>query len=57
MLDDIEAIELFENEVDRLIEVGHKQELNYHQILKVFLPRCVTLLMLADQEYYLKGGH
>lgn len=56
MSDDIDTIEMFESEVDRLVDVGHRQGLNYWQILKVFLVRCVTLQMQADVEYRVKGG-
>ena len=55
MINNVSATELFEADVDRLIEVGHKS-LSYWQILKVFLKKCVTLQMLADSEYYIKGG-
>ena len=56
MPDDIDSIELFEIDVDRLVNVGRKQGLNYWQILTVFLARCVSLQMQAEAEYRVKGG-
>lgn len=53
---DAETIELFELDVDRLINVGHNQGLNYFQLLKVFLSHCVQLQMQAEMEYFAKGG-
>ena len=54
MKDDI--MELAELEIDRLIGVCHKQGLNYWEILGLFLNKCLTLQMMADAEYHLKGG-
>ena len=53
-MDNAELIENAEIDLDRLILVFHKSGLNYWQILKVFLARCVTLQMQADIEYNLK---
>jgi len=52
MTDD--ASELLEIEVDMLVNKAHNSDLNYWQILKVFLAHCVTLQMKADIEYYIK---
>jgi len=52
---DAETIELFESELDRLICVGHKS-LNYWEILKVVLSRCLSLAMQSEEELYMKGG-
>jgi len=49
------ATELFELELDRLIQIAHKS-LSYWQILRVILSRLEPLVMQADSEYYLKGG-
>ena len=56
MPDNAETIELFEVDIDRLINAGHKQGLNYFQLLKVFLSYCVQLQMQAEMEYFAKGG-
>lgn len=49
-MDNADAIELAELEVSRLIEVCHKQ-LNYFEILKLFLIACQELQMLSEVEY------
>jgi len=50
-----ETIELFEEELDRLIMVGHKS-LNYWEILKILLKKCSSLAMQSEVELYQKGG-
>ena len=56
MPDDADAIEQLEIDVDMLVNAGHKQGLNYWQILKVFLVRCVDLYIQAEAEHHVKGG-
>ena len=46
-------IEIAEIDVERLIRVLHKN-LNYWQILKIFLSACLKLQMLADTEFWVK---
>ena len=52
-MDDADAIELAEIDVDRLILVCHKQGLNYFQILRIFLNASVKLQIMSSAEYYL----
>lgn len=47
-------IELAEQECERLIEVCHKQGLNYWEILRIFLIACQDLYLKAEVEYRLK---
>lgn len=54
--EDSNTIELAEIEVARLVDVFHKQGLNYWEILRIFLSTCLTLQMLADTEYWMKLG-
>ena len=54
MPDNIELIELAESEIEFLIEKAHRSGLNYWQILKIFLVKVETLVMRADEEYWLK---
>jgi len=56
MPDDADAIEQLEIDVDMLVNAGHKQGLNYWQILKVFLVRCVDLYIQAEAEHHVKGS-
>ena len=50
-----EMVELLESEVDFLISKAHKS-LNYWQIFKVFLSRCLGLMAQSETEFYAKGG-
>uniref|UniRef100_A0A6M3KV12 Uncharacterized protein n=1 Tax=viral metagenome TaxID=1070528 RepID=A0A6M3KV12_9ZZZZ len=56
MPDDADAIEQLEIDVDMLVNAGHKQGLNYRQILRVFLVKCMDLQIQAEAEHYMKGG-
>ena len=49
-----EQIELAESEVARLIEVAHRQGLNYWQILDIFLRATCDLHLRASTEYQVK---
>ena len=51
-MDNAKAIELAELDVDRLISVMH-QQLNYWQILRIFLIACDNLYIKADAEYWM----
>lgn len=53
---DMDSIELLESEVDLIINKSHKSGLNYWQIFKVFLSRCLGLMAQSEAEYYAKGG-
>lgn len=55
-MENAETIELFESELDRLIMVGHKQGLNYWEILKICLCRCSSLAMQSEVELYQKSS-
>ena len=48
-----DAIELAEIEINRLIEVCHKQGLSYATILGLLLNACKQLPMLSDAEDWL----
>ncbi len=48
--------ELADREVTRLIDVCHKQGLNYWQILDIFLRKVCDLHLMASAEYRMKGG-
>lgn len=48
-------VELFEDELDLLINKAHKV-MNYWEILKAVLNRCLSLMMQAEAEYRVKGG-
>ncbi len=50
-----DLVELLESEVDLLINKAHKS-LNYWQIFKVFLNRCLGLMAQSEVEFYAKGG-
>ena len=50
-----DELDLAESEVTRLIDVAHKQ-LNYWEILDIFLKACVTLHIQASAEYRMEGG-
>lgn len=52
-LDDAKAIETAELQLDHLIEVMHK-DLNYWQILRLFLNASIVLQMRADVEYWVR---
>lgn len=49
-------IELAESEVARLIEVMHRQGLNYFEILGIFETASLNLYLQAGIEYRIKGG-
>ncbi len=49
----VDQLELAESEVVRLIDVAHRQGLNYWQILDIFLRACVNLHLQASTEYML----
>ncbi len=51
-----EQIELAESEVATLIEVAHRQGLNYWEILDIFLRAVVDLHVKASAEYQLRQG-
>ncbi len=51
-MDKAKAIETAELQIDQLIKVCHR-ELNYWEILCIFLESCQKLIMLAEVEYYL----
>jgi len=50
----VRLIEMFETDLDRLIMVGHKEGLNYWQLLDIFLRACVQLHLEASAEYQMK---
>ncbi len=51
MPDNVEALKIAEVAVAHLVEVAHRQGVNYWEILRIFLKACLTLQMLADVEY------
>ena len=51
-----ELLRLAELEVAKLIEVAHKQGLNYWQLMDIFLRASYDLHLKASVEYYMKGG-
>ncbi len=55
-MDDAETMELAEIDVARLIEVMHRQGLNFHQILRIFQDACNGIEVKAEAENHLKGG-
>ena len=55
-MDNPELIELFESELDFLVNKAHKSGLSFWWILKVVLTRIEGLVMQSEAEYYLKGG-
>jgi len=55
-MDNPELIELFESELDFLINKAHRSGLSYWRILRTILPRLESLVMQADAEYHVKGG-
>ena len=54
MVDDAKTLELAEIEVNRLINVIHKQGVDYRQITRILLIACETLMAMADAEYYIR---
>ena len=46
--------ELLESEAEFLIEKAHRSGMNYWQVLKIFLVKVESLVMRADQEYFMK---
>lgn len=56
MPDNPELIETAETELDRLISIMHNSGLNYWEILKLFVMKSETLLMMSQAEYCQKGG-
>jgi len=55
-VDEPNLIELFESEIDILLNKAHRSGLNYWQIFKVLLNKCLTLMMMSESEYNSKGG-
>jgi len=55
-MDNTEVIESLELELDMVIVKAHNAGLNYWEILKAFLSRCLSLMAQAQSEYFLKGG-
>jgi len=53
---EVENIKLAELEITHLIEVCHRQGLNYWQILDIFLRATCILHLKSSAEYQLKGG-
>ena len=51
-MDNPEAFDLFEDELEVLIQRGHKSGLNYWCILGILQRFCCTLFMQADAEFY-----
>ena len=56
MLDNGEAVEIFENELELLYVKAHKSGLSWWWILRLVLKTLQLLMMRADEEYWLKGG-
>jgi hypothetical protein len=56
MPDNAELNKLADKELEFIIQKAHNSGLNYWQILKIFLRKVEMLVMLADTEYWLKGG-
>lgn len=56
MVDDADAIELFESELDRLTLVGHKQGLSYPRILYCILHRLECMVLQCGAEQWLERG-
>ena len=50
-------IDLAEAEVARLVDVAHKQGLNYWEIQGIFIKACANLYIQASCEYHIKGGN
>lgn len=55
-MDNPEAIELFEGELDVLCNKAHRSGLSWWWILRVVLSRIQLLVIQSDAEYWLKGG-
>ncbi len=51
-----EQIDLAESQVATLIDVCHKQGLNYWEILNIFIRALCDLHLKASAEYRIKGG-
>lgn len=49
-----EQLSMAETQVARLIEVAHRQGLNYWQILDIFLRAVCDLHLKASAEYWVK---
>lgn len=56
ILEESEQIKLAKFEFARLIEVCHRQGINYWQLLDILLRDCVQLHREASAEYQAKGG-
>jgi len=50
------AAELFDSEMNMLINKAHKAGMNYWEIFKVLYRVCETLIMQSEAEYIMKGG-
>ncbi len=57
MPDNADMLELAELEVYRLVDVMHRQGLNYHQIFRIFTEACAGIEARAEAENHLKGKH
>ena len=56
MVNEVKLIELLNDELDILINKAHRSGLNYWQIFKAILDKCLALMMMSEAEYYQKGG-
>ena len=45
-----------EDELDIIVHKARRSGMNYWEILKVFMKRCMTLMMQSEAEYRTKGG-
>ncbi len=52
----LELIDLLESELDIIIQKAHKSGLNYWQILKEVMRKCVDLMGQSEAEYHTRGG-
>ncbi len=52
-MENTKSLELFETEIDLLINRGHRSGLNYWQILGILLEKCRQIYQQADAEYWL----
>ncbi len=53
-MDNVEAMRMAKIEASRLVEVCHKQGLNYQEILEIFADEVPILIRKANAEYWLK---
>ena len=51
-MDKAKALETAELQIDQLVKLCHR-ELNYWEILCIFISTCQKLIMLSGTEYYL----